>query len=538
MYFGLAFLSFASFVIAQDVPKTHGVPPMLLARYVPSSARTWACLDGSKEIPWSAVNDDYCDCLDGSDEPGTGACPNSTFYCRNVGHLGATVPSSRVRDGLCEPECCDGSDERPGVCADTCKDVGEAHRVRAETERKLRKSGSKIRSSYITFAQKEKARLEGVIVAAKKELSVREVEVARLKDIVDRAEALSAEALELKMQSPLYTSLIEHANALRSLRREYRKHQEREKTLGDILDALRRGYNPNYQDMAVLEAVRGWEYVAKLPHIGQEKTEDDVDEEQIDGEDDEALEDGMWSARDLKEGLDSLLETDYVSLLLEHDKHASIMTSSSLLYDPSAYLPDAFVTQYEALRDSTVRWLRKFGLLGVESSAGASIGVGKEALAQAERDFAKTKQELDDSARDLNELFDPKFFGAQGEWRKLANQCLSKNTGDYTYEVCFFGEARQKPNNGGQTFSLGHFSGWNDAATVGSPEYYGWQMYTLGTKCWNGPQRSVKFELRCGIENMLLTVQELEKCEYQFTGTTPALCLPLGVFEYANKEEL
>ena len=32
---------------------------------------------------------------------GTGACPNTTFYCRNEGHIGATIPSSRVNDGLC-----------------------------------------------------------------------------------------------------------------------------------------------------------------------------------------------------------------------------------------------------------------------------------------------------------------------------------------------------------------------------------------------------------------------------------------------------
>lgn len=42
--------------------------------------------------------------------------------------------------------------------------------------------------------------------------------------------------------------------------------------------------------------------------------------------------------------------------------------------------------------------------------------------------------------------------------------------------------------------------------------------------------------LSCGIENAILTVQELEKCEYQITGTTPALCLPVG--EKKGRDEL
>jgi len=37
----------------------------------------------------------------------------------------------------------------------------------------------------------------------------------------------------------------------------------------------------------------------------------------------------------------------------------------------------------------------------------------------------------------------------------------------------------------------------------------------------------------CGTQNQLTSAVELEKCEYQITGTTPALCLPLD-----EKEEI
>lgn len=70
--------------------------------YEPSNGN-FTCLDGSRRIPVSAINDDYCDCPDGSDEPGTSACEDTgvRFYCENVGHIPGSVLASRVNDGIC-----------------------------------------------------------------------------------------------------------------------------------------------------------------------------------------------------------------------------------------------------------------------------------------------------------------------------------------------------------------------------------------------------------------------------------------------------
>lgn len=47
----------------------RGVDPALAASY-DASKETFSCLDRSRKLPFTFVNDNYCDCLDGSDEPG------------------------------------------------------------------------------------------------------------------------------------------------------------------------------------------------------------------------------------------------------------------------------------------------------------------------------------------------------------------------------------------------------------------------------------------------------------------------------------
>lgn len=65
----------------KTTPPVRGVHMALHQSYRPDRNNKFACLSDKKLISYDKVNDDYCDCQDGSDEPGTEACPNGQFYC-------------------------------------------------------------------------------------------------------------------------------------------------------------------------------------------------------------------------------------------------------------------------------------------------------------------------------------------------------------------------------------------------------------------------------------------------------------------------
>ncbi|TGZ73797.1 hypothetical protein CRM22_001320 [Opisthorchis felineus] len=121
------------------------------------------CLDGSGVVAWYQVNDDYCDCLDGSDEPGTSACVNGQFFCKDTQYKVVSLRSSFVNDGVCD--CCDGSDEYAGrvTCESTCGALAAAVEQARSLKRKEIESGHSIFKEYVT---KLKVRREEERIAA------------------------------------------------------------------------------------------------------------------------------------------------------------------------------------------------------------------------------------------------------------------------------------------------------------------------------------------------------------------------------------
>merc|ERR1712141_261679 len=181
-------------VLRVHTTQIRGVSTAKLSFYVPG--KDFTCLDGSVTLPFSYVNDDYCDCPDGSDEPGTSACPNGQFTCKNLGHKALVLQSSRVNDGVCD--CCDGTDEYDGdtACANHCEEAGRAEKERLEKEREIAHMGFEVKLEYIQKGKERKQQMETENTNLKAELEEQKGKLDELKAAKERAEGYEKEAKE------------------------------------------------------------------------------------------------------------------------------------------------------------------------------------------------------------------------------------------------------------------------------------------------------------------------------------------------------
>uniref|UniRef100_A0A0E0FK18 Glucosidase 2 subunit beta n=1 Tax=Oryza nivara TaxID=4536 RepID=A0A0E0FK18_ORYNI len=577
---------------------TLGIPPQDEAYFRGGVIR---CRDGSGRFARDKLNDDFCDCPDGTDEPGTSACPEGKFYCQNAGHSPITIFSSRVNDGICD--CCDGSDEYDSnvTCKNTCWEAGKAARDKLKKKVATYKSGVVIRNQEIQKAKVAFAKDEAELAKLKGEEKILQGLVDKLteqKKLIEKAEEeerLRKEKEEKRMKEEAEKQAADEKKASDASQEvdsqeNHETVQEDESKVAEHHDGHATSHDnhtpesessveqhdPESQDDISIKAAPADESppeeTSAAPTKEQESTPADseglsreelgrlvasrwtgekVDEVSKDDKNEHEAEHDMpehseethedesdvpESAEDSYAGYHSEVEDDrhkyddedfshesddeYVD---DHDEHVASYKSDDDQKgdDHSDFTASGQASWLDKIQQTVQNVLRTFNFFKTPVDLSEASRVRKE-YDDASSKLSKIQSRISTLTDKLKH-----DFGKEKEFYYFYDQCFESKEGKYVYKVCPFKKASQV--EGHSTTSLGRWEKFEESYRV--------MQFSNGDRCWNGPDRSLKVRLRCGLNNELNGVDEPSRCEYVAVLSTPALCDEQKLKELEQKLE-
>ncbi|KDP21049.1 hypothetical protein JCGZ_21520 [Jatropha curcas] len=654
LVYGLVFGLLCISSIAKSAVPTDlflGVPPQDLNYYKISSG-TIKCKDGSKKFTKAQLNDDFCDCPDGTDEPGTSACPGAKFYCQNAGHIPLLLFSSRVNDGICD--CCDGSDEYEGKvkCQNTCWEAGKVARDRLKKKIATYKEGVALRKQEVHQAklaiakdeaelsklrneesilkglvQQLKERKEQIEKAEEKERQQKEKEEREKKEAEEKANREKNRVEEEAQQEKVLASekndveekpaeIIDHdkigvlddSSLDQEETGEY-AHHVTDAEIGDTskiegspvnemkqnaAEEEKKSISPNSKDDSAVGSETGHNAGNEKSHDQDMKVGDDLSEntEGLSKEELGRLVASRWTgnsekkieevnvAKDDHEDHEKLApdahDEEYDDYPSETDDDAGKYDDDNGKYDDDSGKYDDFDSEddvdeaYEEdahdhpapsyksdpededahddparsyksdpedetdFSDTTYRsnpsWLEKIQQTVrniLQAVNFFQTPVDKSEAARVRKEYEESSSKLSKLQSRISSLTKKlkHDFGIDKEFYSFYDRCFESKQNKYIYKVCPFKHASQ--DEGHSTTRLGQWDKFEDSYRV--------MIFSNGDKCWNGPDRSLKVKLRCGLKNELTDVDEPSRCEYVAFLSTPALCLEEKLRELEDK---
>nr|KAJ3419305.1 hypothetical protein HK105_007112 [Polyrhizophydium stewartii] len=463
----------AALLLLQAVAATdiglRGVNPADVARFRPAgSSDSFVCFDRSATISFASVNDDFCDCADGSDEP--------------------------------DPECCDGSDEYASgaKCVNTCAAAAAAFKKQRDEAEALLREGGRRKKQLI-----ERARSQGA--GRKDEIDMLDLKITALEARLDYYNEAKAKAAEYEKRAKAASG-----KSGRCSERLAELHEIRQ-SLRSAASSLQGKYN------ALASAIRDIDLPAEGPvDAGQVRAAHAV----LDSNSLTLDESRNFYADDYSDAPDE--EDDGVVAKKDpcnEDDAPFVACVFYSLYDVGAYFVHGAMAPF--YWDGWGKLARMFHEWNDPEALLQNPQKAQELAAKVEGELSVARDRL----KDLKEL-DSKDMGPAREWETLFKKCFQFQDPEYKYEMCLFDSIKQTPKSGFGDVSLGSFSRWGNRAgsNLAADTKYASMMFENGQGCWNGPARSVEVVFQCGLDTKILTVSEPNKCEYRIEAMSPAVC--------------